>query len=104
MALVQSLTGNGEAQSDDDVSGSKNLKMVASGSQKSSFSDGNISTDASSVLRVDINETCGGRSNTANAQFISPSVNLGFTDIPTFMPNSSDLFCSSRSVYKFSVW
>lgn len=57
--------------------------------------------ETSSALRRDIDdEACvkGG----ANVQH-SPSNNLNnFADMPLFTPNSSDLFFSSKSVYKFS--
>ncbi|XP_020237638.1 VQ motif-containing protein 8, chloroplastic [Cajanus cajan] len=93
MALVQRLTGR--SSTNDDVS-TTSLPQEASENFGSSLSDGsnnNSNNETSSALRR-------GEYDSTNVQR-SPS-HLDFVDMPLFTPNSSDFFCSSRSMFKYS--
>ncbi|KAL2324097.1 hypothetical protein Fmac_023155 [Flemingia macrophylla] len=94
MALVQRLTGRSRTN-DDYVSSAASLPQEPSDNFRLSLSDGsnnNTNTETSSALRR-------GDDSTNVQRGISC---LDFADMPLFTPNSSDFFCSSRPVFKYS--
>ena len=108
MALVQRLTGM--SRSKDEVTAKTREEEVSGNLTTSCLSDGSINngikeqqvicdniSEASSTLRDD--ETC---AKAGEKISFSPSLNRGFADMPLFTPTPSDVFCSSRSVHKFS--
>ncbi|CAL9075621.1 unnamed protein product, partial [Musa textilis] len=114
MALVQKLTGLSRSAADDDSSSlppapspsktsrkhKDDNRAAASASDESSSSSENCSS-----LGGDVHVSC---SSLATVDAISPisleqlpPLNPFLSEMPLFTPNSSDIFCSSRSFYKY---
>ncbi|XVE84862.1 hypothetical protein DITRI_Ditri17bG0046500 [Diplodiscus trichospermus] len=116
MALVQKLTGFSRSDEVYETNPSRSFRKEAKHNSFPSL-EGDISmtlaanrhedNDSSSAL-TDENGgfgVAGGDVNNDSSSFVSTTIsptNPFLADIPLFTPNSTDLFCSPRPVYKFA--
>ncbi|CAL9068887.1 unnamed protein product [Musa banksii] len=114
MALVQKLTGLSRSAADDDSSSLPPAPSQSKTSRKhkddnrataSASDDSSSSSENCSSFGGDVHVSCSSLATVGAISPISleqlPPLNPFLSEMPLFTPNSSDIFCSSRSFYRY---